>query len=181
VEASVNYPVQVGDRLLVSTGGRLEVVLPDTSRVRLGGDTDLRLERLASDETRDDRNSLALLQGQIVVSPQTGLSDPESFRLDTANASVLMASPGAYRVFTDGRSWTQVIVREGHALLVTERAETRLGPGQEAIVDGNVLPGPRSRRPPARTIWSSGAPLSKRRTNRSRPWCPTAGESSHHA
>ena len=140
VEATANYPIQVGDQLLVSPGGRLEAVLPDGTRLRLDGNTAVRLTRLASPDTQDDNNDLAVTQGQIQLSLIVDPVGPQAFRIDTANASLFPQSSGSYRIFTDGKSWTQVIVRDGFVNVLTERGETRLTPGQQAIIDGQRSP-----------------------------------------
>lgn len=141
VEASANYPIQVGDQVLVSPGGRMEVVLPDASLVRIDENTELRFARLAqSADTRDDRNALEILQGQLQVSLISDPIDPEAFRLDTANSSLFLLSRGSYRVFTDGKTWTQIVVREGFVEVTTEGGTTRVGTGQQGLVDGDRSP-----------------------------------------
>ena len=141
IEASANYPIQVADRVLVSSGGRMEVVLPDGNLLRIDENSELRFARLAqSADTNDDRNSLQLLQGQIQLSVESDPIDSAAFRVDTANSSLFLLSRGSYRVFTDGKSWTQVIVREGFVEVATEGGTTRVSAGQQGLIDGNRSP-----------------------------------------
>ena len=141
VEATANYPIQVGDQLRVSTRGRLEAVLPDGNLVRLGGNTELRLGRLAgSKDTLDDANLLHLIQGQLQLDLIEGPRLVDGFRLDTANSTIYLLQPGTYRIFSDGSSWTQILVRSGLAEVVTEDASTRVESGQQVLVDGKTSP-----------------------------------------
>lgn len=141
VEATANYPIQVGDQLRVSPRGRLEAVLPDGGLVRLGGNTEIRLGRLArSRDTLDNSNLLHLVQGEMQVGLAQSPSQIDGFRIDTANATIYLLESGTYRIFSDGKSWTQVLVREGLAEVVTEEASIRVEPGQQALVDGRVSP-----------------------------------------
>lgn len=141
VAVSANYPIQVGDQVFVSSGGRTEVILPDGSLLRIGDNSHLRFARLAgSAETMDDRNTLQLMQGQILVSPAVDPIDSEGFRIDMANSSIFLLSRGSYRIFTDGKSWTQVVVRDGFAKVTTERDSVRVATGQQGLVDGKRSP-----------------------------------------
>lgn len=141
IEATANYPIQVGDQVLISAGGRLEVVLPDRSRLRLDSNTDLKFGRLAqSVDTHDDQTLLVLGQGQIQMAVVSDPIDPRALRIDTANSSLFLLSRGSYRVFTDGKTWTQVIVREGFAEVATEAGTDRVATGQQALIDGERSP-----------------------------------------
>jgi len=141
IQASANYPIQVGDQVRVAQGGRMEVVLPDRSLLRLDGNSELKFGRLAwAIDTNDDQNLLQLLQGQIQIAVPTDPTDNRAFRIDTANSSLFLLSSGSYRIFTDGKSWTQAIVRTGFAEVTTDRGTTRLGTGQQALIDGDRSP-----------------------------------------
>lgn len=141
VEATANYPIQVGDQLRVSPRGRLEAVLPDGSLARLGANTELRLGRLAgARDTLDDANLLHLVQGQLHLDLQVAPPRVDGFRLDTANSTIYLLQSGTYRIFTDGSSWTQILVRSGLAEVVTEDTSTQVGSGQQVLVDGEGSP-----------------------------------------
>lgn len=141
IDATANYPIQVGDRVLVSPGAKLEVVLPDGGLLRFDGNSELKFTRLANSlQSDDDRNFLELLQGQVQVSVVSEPVEPAAFRIDTANSSLFLLSQGSYRIFADGKSWTQVIVREGFVEIATERGTSRVSAGQQAIIDGDRSP-----------------------------------------
>ena len=141
IEATSNYPIQVGDQLRVPTGGHLEAVLPDASVLRLDGNTELKFARIAaSKDSADNTNLLHLLQGQIQIAMVEEPAATDEYRVDTANCTIYLHGQGSYRIFTDGKSWTQVIVRSGVAEVVTEQDSVFVAPGQQALVDGDREP-----------------------------------------
>ncbi len=141
IEVTANYPIQVGDRLIVAPDGRLEIVLPDSNLLRLDGNTELRFSRLArSLDSQDDQNLLTLLQGQAHIEVSPDPVDPRGFRIDTANATLFLSTRGSYRIFTDGKTWTQMIVRHGYAEVVTEEESRTIATGQQALIDGDRAP-----------------------------------------
>ena len=141
VEATPNYPIQVGDQLRVSPGGRLEAVLPDGSLVRVGGNSELRFGKLTgAQDTHDDSNLLHLVQGLMQVEVQETPIAIDGFRIDCANATVYLLEAGSYRIFTDGASWTQLVVRTGAAEVVTRDDSQTVQAGQQALVDGDTSP-----------------------------------------
>jgi hypothetical protein len=141
IEASANYPVQVGDRIRVSPGGRLEVQIPDGSLLRFAENSELRFGRLAeSFQSDEDRNHLQLHQGRLQIDLLKDPLDHRSFRIDTANTSLFLLSSGSYRLFTDGKNWTEVTVRRGYAEVVTDTTEYFVVAGQQALIDGGSSP-----------------------------------------
>lgn len=141
IEATANYPLQVGDRLVVAQDGRLEAVLPDGSQMRLGNNTELRLGRLAGEPDHGDTvNLLHLVQGRVQVEVPVAESGTTEFRIDAANATVLLLEPGSYRIFTDGRSWTEVLVRTGLAEVITQGESIRLDDGRQVLIEGARSP-----------------------------------------
>lgn len=141
VEAIANYPLLVGDQLRLAPGARLEAVLPDGSYLRLGESSELRLSRVAlSADSEDDSTLLELLQGEMQLVLQHDASRDEAYRIDTANASVYLERRGSYRLFTDGESWTEVVVRHGFAEVVTERGSAVVRASEQTVVDGSSWP-----------------------------------------
>jgi FecR protein len=133
----VNQPVLAGDRIDVPRGSRIEIVLPDHNLLRLDGGSEVVLERLAgSADAPDGETRLRLVAGnlQLVVDPDAlGEQLP---RIDTANASVYVNYPGAYRVTANARDWTSLVVRRGTADLATERGTATVRADQEAVARG---------------------------------------------
>lgn len=133
--AEVNQPVLAGDRLWVPRHGRLEVVLSDRNLLRVDGDTELVFERLAESPDGDDRVTvLRLLEGEIQLVVRDGGS--EAPRIDTPNATVYAQAEGFYRVEVGDEGWSQVVVRDGYAEVVTERGSVVVRADEEAWVDG---------------------------------------------
>ena len=141
VEATNNYPILVGDQLRVSQGARLEAVLPDGSYLRLDSNTELKFGRIAlSGDTDDESTLLHLLQGQVQVVIPAEAGPVDEYRIDTANATLYLQKGGTYRIFTDGDSWTEIVVRSGVAEVVTERGSAIVRTEEEAVVDGSRMP-----------------------------------------
>ena len=137
IDPTINYPIRVGDQLRVAQGGRLEAVLPDGGLLRMGGNTEIRLGDLAqTGDRQDSANLVHLIQGQLQIELTAAAPPVYEFRIDTANASVYLLASGSYRVFSDGKTWTQILVRSGLAKVVTEVGSTVVETGQQALVDG---------------------------------------------
>jgi hypothetical protein len=137
IDPTINYPIRVGDQLRVAQGGRLEAVLPDGGLLRMGGNSEIRLGRLAQSGDRQDSATLIhLIQGQLQIELTAAAPTVHELRIDTANASVYLLTSGSYRVFSDGKTWTQILVRSGLARVVTEERSTVVETGQQALVDG---------------------------------------------
>ncbi len=133
--AELNQPVLAGDRLWVPRNGRLEVVLSDGNLLRVDGDTELLFERLAdSPESNDRQTVLRLLDGNIQLIVRRGGGEPP--RVDTPNATVYVQDEGSYRIGTGDEEWTEVVVREGYAEVVTERGSAVVREDEQAWVDG---------------------------------------------
>ncbi len=133
--AELNQPVLAGDRLWVPRNGRLEVVLSDGNLLRVDGGTELLFERLAdSPESNDRQTVLRLLDGNIQLVVRRGGGEPP--RVDTPNATVYVQDEGSYRIGTGDEEWTEVVVREGYAEVVTERGSAVVREDEQAWVDG---------------------------------------------
>jgi hypothetical protein len=136
-----NYPLMVNDELRVPYGSRVETVLPDGTYLRLEGDTEVSLRRLALSADSEDRLSvLQLVRGetQLVLPGDTAAAEP--FRVDTLNASVYLQNRGTYRIRTDGSGWSEIVVREGFAEVVTEQGSTIVRSGEQTVVEGQSSP-----------------------------------------
>lgn len=139
--AETNQPIMAGDRIEVSSRSRIELELSDRNLVRLGGDSDLTLERSAYSADSQDRSTLLRLdQGdlQLVVTDEA-LGD-ELPRIDTANATLYVGEPGLYRVTTDGGEWTEITVREGSLEVRTDTDSQTLQAGDAIRVEGAEFP-----------------------------------------
>jgi hypothetical protein len=134
--AEVNQPVLAGDRISMSGNrSKVEIVLADQNILRVDGNSELVLERLAASPGRDDRATVVrLLSGnaQLIVT-QDSLGD-ELPRVETPNASIYPQDYGTYRITSD-QGWTQLVVRRGTAQMVTDRGSLRVRADEEAVID----------------------------------------------
>lgn len=130
VEALRNYTITTGDNLWVAGDGRAEIDYGG-GQIRLAGDTNVHVARL------DDRIlGLFLAQGRAIV--RLRVLDPgESARIDTPNTQVTLTRPGLYRVdVSPDQSRTDVVVREGEAILQLASGVQQVLPGQSAALVG---------------------------------------------
>ncbi len=132
--ARENMPALAGDRLALSPGSRVEVILPDGHRLRLAESADLELVALArSLDENDAATALQLSNGALAIDvPREAL---DRTRVDTDAAGVLLERGGLYLVEIDQRGATRVVVREGEAEVLTEYDTTLVRAGDEAVID----------------------------------------------
>ena len=131
-DVSANEPLLEGDRVTVASGSRLEVVLPDFSRMRLGEYSDVDFQRLRADDNRAEDYRIRVYEGdlQLTIDRQPG-----EFLLELDVASVYLLESGSYRLSTEVDRAT-VLVREGFAEILTEAGSTVVRAGEEVIVEG---------------------------------------------
>jgi FecR protein len=134
--AEVNQPILAGDRLSVSGNrSRVEVILADQNILRVDGNSELVLERLAASPDRDDRATVVrLLNGNAQLIVTQGSLGDELPRIETPNASIYTQDYGSYRITSD-QGWTQIVVRRGSAQVVTDGGSSRVRADEEAVID----------------------------------------------
>ncbi|HSM51472.1 MAG TPA: DUF6600 domain-containing protein, partial [Thermoanaerobaculia bacterium] len=135
--AEANLPLLTGDLLTLDEDARVEAVLADRTRLRLGAGSELSLAAIAFSADGDARQTrLDLRYGslQLVVTDEA-LGD-ELPRIDVANATFYLQGPGEYRVRTDGDGASEIVVRSGAAEVVTERGSTVVRGDEAATVEG---------------------------------------------
>ncbi|MCB1007403.1 MAG: FecR domain-containing protein, partial [Acidobacteria bacterium] len=133
--ADVNQPLLTGDQLRVARGSRAEAVLADRTLLRLGGDAALTLTRVAFSGDRDDRvTTLDLGEGEILLQVGDDALGDQLPEIRTQSATVYVQQPGTYRVTTDRGGWTEVLVREGYAEVVSDRGSTVVRAGEVATL-----------------------------------------------
>ena len=129
-EALRNYTITSGDNLWVAGDGRAEIDYGG-GQFRLAGDTNVHVARL------DDRIvALFVAQGRVIV--RVRVLDPgEAALIDTPNTQVTLTRPGLYRIeVAQDRSRTDVVVRQGEALVQLAAGVQQVLPGQAAAVTG---------------------------------------------
>ena len=108
-EASLNYPLTIGDRLWTQPGARAELHTGSTA-IRMASETALAILNL------DDRTvQLSFTEGTIDVHI-LDLAFGESFEVDTPNAAISLLRPGDYRIDANSdTNLTTVTARDGEA------------------------------------------------------------------
>ncbi len=149
IDVEPDYPLLAGDRLWVAPGGRAEAILPDRTILRVGGSTDIHFESLplSAAETAGAGTVIRLLEGELQVVVRESAWEGEPLRVDTANAVAYLERPGTYRIYSDDRQWTELVVREGFGEVVLAAGSIVARPNEEVVVDG--LDEPRVRVYPA--------------------------------
>ncbi|HXU31310.1 MAG TPA: DUF6600 domain-containing protein [Thermoanaerobaculia bacterium] len=154
--AEINQPILPGDRLLVSNGSRVELVLSDRSLVHVAGATELAFDALAlspddsSDLSYDDRSDrsddyadrdvrasvLRLLDGEVRIETDNFPRGIEPPQVETGNATVYLGEHGSFRLISEQDDWSEVTVREGSAEIATERGSQIVRDEQTAVIEG---------------------------------------------
>jgi hypothetical protein len=119
--ASVNFPLQPGDRIYTGPDGRAEIEFDDGSVCRLAENTDIELLSLGDD----------LIQWRIFTGLATlTVSSNLEFEINTPAAAFNTLRMGAYRfdVVEDGA--TDAIVRKGELEAANNRFSRRVEPGE---------------------------------------------------
>ncbi len=140
-DLQINQPVLAGDRLWVAPGSRVEMLLSDGNLLRLDGDSELVLTRLAgSPETGDTLTDLVLLEGHLQLVVFADALGDELPRVELPNGTVYVQQAGSYRITAAGGDWSQVVARDGWAEVDTGRGSVVVRGGEEAILDGDRAP-----------------------------------------
>lgn len=138
VPAEVNQPVLAGDRLEVPSRSHVELVLADRNLLRIDGGSELVLEHLAaSPDTRDRATVVRLLAGNIQLVVTTDSLGDELPRIETPNATIYLQDFGTYRITTDQSRWSEVVVRQGKAEVVTDRGSQVVRADEQVYVEGD--------------------------------------------
>lgn len=141
IEAEVNHPLLTGD-LITTDSGRVELVLPDGTIVRIGPGASVIFDTLAGapDSAIDDGTLILLDQGELQIrTPETFLGGRD-LAVKTSNATVYLGPSGSYRVTAQGSSFTEVVVREGFAEADTGSGSGIARPGEALEISGTTRP-----------------------------------------
>ena len=133
IEAQINRPLTVGDRLWAGDNGRAEIELPGAT-VRMSELTSVSLLNL------DDRIvQLQVAQGRVNVRVRT-LPQGETFEIDTPNAAFVIERVGDYRIDVDAQAGaTTIALRDGTGSVYGDGAAFALRRGDTVRVYGTDL------------------------------------------
>jgi hypothetical protein len=133
IAATVNTPLESGDR--ISTGGdsRAEVQLDYANVVRLDQNSTVKITDLTADH-------IQLQVGQGLVSYGVFPNSRADAEIDTPNSAVHPLRSGEYRIQIDSDSQTEVTVRSGQAEVSEPQGSTRVDAGQLITIQGTDSP-----------------------------------------
>ena len=123
--ASINLPLQPGDRIYTGPQGRAEIEFDEGSVLRLAERTDIQFLSL-----NEDVIQIRILTG---LTSLTVLSE-DDFEMDTPAAALIVLRKGVYRFETQENGDTDAIVRKGELEAVSHRFVRRIGSGEHMFV-----------------------------------------------
>ncbi len=119
--ASINFPMQPGDRVFTGSDGKAEIEFDDGSVFRLAENTDIELLSL-----RDDLIQLRIFSGLSTLS----VAGKMEFEIDTPAAAFNTLRNGTYRFDVVENGDTDAIVREGELEAANNRFSRRIRQGE---------------------------------------------------
>ena len=154
MEAVVNMPVLVGDRLDTARGARAELVLADGTLMWVDQYSTVDFDAIAySRENPSQRTILFLAEGSIAIEiPQAALGE-QLVRVDSPAGTIFLSGPGLHRMeLRDGM--VKVEAHAGLAELPAGAHSRLLRGGQFAWVDGAGIPDTRTLRITYDEFWN---------------------------
>jgi len=131
VDAVVNRPVTIGDKLWSDKDGRVELKLDGTS-IRLASNTGMSFLNLD-----DNTTQIQLTAGTLRVRVKR-LDDNETFEIDTPNLAFSILRPGTYRVnVNESGDATIIQVRAGEGEVTGGGSAYTLHPNEVGTFSGN--------------------------------------------
>ncbi|MDX1631841.1 MAG: DUF6600 domain-containing protein [Thermoanaerobaculia bacterium] len=135
-----NRPLLTDDRVQTRFGDRVEAVLPDGTRVRIGQDSEVLFDQMAySADEWAETTLLYLDHGELTITVPEERRTRGTVRVDAPNASFYLDSSGTYTFEARGYV-TQAIVRRGRAEILTRQGEYRLRAGEHVWLEGMEYP-----------------------------------------
>ncbi|HEV2304034.1 MAG TPA: DUF6600 domain-containing protein [Candidatus Acidoferrales bacterium] len=133
IAATVNTPLESGDRISTGDNSRAEVQLDYANVVRLDQNSTVKITDLTADH-------IQLQVGQGLVSYGVFPNSRADAEIDTPNSAVHPLRSGEYRIQIDSDSQTEVTVRSGQAEVSEPQGSTRVDAGQLITIQGTDSP-----------------------------------------
>jgi len=133
VAATVNTPLEAGDRVSTGNGGRAEVQLDYANVIRLDENSTIKITDLT-------RTHIQIQAGQGLVEYSVFKNNQTDAEIDTPNSAVHPLRSGDYRIQVNGDSDSQLIVRSGQAEVSEPQGSTHIESGQMIDVQGTDNP-----------------------------------------
>ncbi|HKV28544.1 MAG TPA: DUF6600 domain-containing protein [Candidatus Acidoferrales bacterium] len=133
IAATLNTPLEAGDRVSTGNGGRAEVQLDYANVIRLDENSTVKITDLT-------KTHIQVQIGQGLVEYSVFKNSQTDAEIDTPNSAVHPLRDGDYRIQVNGDSDSQVIVRGGQAEVSEPQGSTRIESGQLIEVQGTDNP-----------------------------------------
>ena len=133
VAATINTPLEAGDRVSTGNGGRAEVQLDYANVIRLDENSTIKITDLTA-------THIQIQAGQGLVEYSVFKNSQTDAEIDTPNSAVHPLRDGDYRIQVNGDSDSQLIVRSGQAEVSEPQGSTRIESGQMIDVQGTDNP-----------------------------------------
>jgi len=140
IEATINMPLVVGDRVDTAREARMEVILADGGIMWLDQYTSVSLDAVAfSRDMGGNRTVLYLIDGSIMLQIPEHVLTADPLRIDSSGATVYLNQPGTYRIEILRSGGLRVEVWEGLAEAATTAGGILIQPSTAAEVrDGEI-------------------------------------------
>ncbi|HTY60648.1 MAG TPA: DUF6600 domain-containing protein [Acidobacteriota bacterium] len=142
--ASVNLPLEPGDRIYTGNDGRAEIEFDDGSILRLAHGTDIEILSL--------REDLIQIRSLVGLSTLIVTSDTD-FEIDTPAAAFTVLEKGNYRFGVDENGDSDAVVRKGELEAANDSFSRRLLAGEMVRVSANDADKPEYARYDERDEW----------------------------
>jgi hypothetical protein len=142
IEALINMPLVVGDRVDTAREARMEIVLSDGSMLWLDQYTTVSLDAVAySRDVGSDRTVLYLVDGRCMLQIPDHVLTTEPMRIDSSEATVYLNQPGTYRIEVLRSGGLRVEVWQGLAEAATTSGGVLIQPSTAAEVRSGEVTG----------------------------------------
>jgi hypothetical protein len=142
IEAAINMPLVIGDRVDTAREARMEVILADGSVVWLDQYTSVSLDAVAfSRDVGGERTVLYLVDGSIMIKVPEHVLTAEPIRIDSSSATVYLNQPGTYRIEVLRSGGLRVEVWEGLAEAATTAGGVLIQPSSAAEIRSGEVTG----------------------------------------
>ena len=142
IEAVINMPLMIGDRIDTARETRMETVLADGSVVWLDQYTTISLDAVAfSRDVSGDRTVIYLVDGSVMIQVPDNVLGTEPMRIDSSDATVHLDQAGTYRIEVLRSGGLRVEVWEGLAEALTTAGGVLIQPSTAAEVRGGEVTG----------------------------------------
>jgi hypothetical protein len=142
IEAVINMPLVVGDRVDTAREARMEVVLADGSILWLDQYTTVSLDAVAfSRDVGGERTVLYLVDGKIMIQVPDHVLSSEPIRIDSSGATAYLNQPGIYRIEVLRSGGLRLEVWQGLAEAATTAGGVLVQPSTAAEVRSGEVSG----------------------------------------